>query len=265
MKNFNHFLFLRIRSIIHYLLWHYGSSFFNIILVAEYPKSGATWFSQILSDYLELPHPRNNIPLPQKSILQGHRYYNANSKKMICVVRDGRDNMVSFYHHMYFGTGITSDAVKQKYRMEAPFTNFENVKENMPAYIEYMFTKFKAEGKVFTWSGFVNSYYNKPNIIFIKYEDMQQNTVAAIAELLTKLLNKTPDLEKLSASVKKFSFAEQTKRQKGNEQKGNFLRKGISGDWKNYFSREACEVFDKYAGDELIKLGYEENHNWYIG
>jgi len=32
------------------------------------------------------------------------------------------------------------------------------------------------------------------------------------------------------------------------------LRKGISGDWKNKFSREAKQIFNEYAGKELIQL-----------
>jgi hypothetical protein len=46
------------------------------------------------------------------------------------------------------------------------------------------------------------------------------------------------------------------------ESKGNFLRKGIAGDWKNAFTPEAARVFDAYAGDLLIELGYERDHSW---
>ena len=37
---------------------------------------------------------------------------------------------------------------------------------------------------------------------------------------------------------------------------------GISGDWKNYFTPEAARVFGDYAGDLLIRLGYEPNKDW---
>jgi len=40
------------------------------------------------------------------------------------------------------------------------------------------------------------------------------------------------------------------------------LRKGISGDWKNKFSREAKQIFNEYAGKELIQLGYEVDDSW---
>ena len=47
------------------------------------------------------------------------------------------------------------------------------------------------------------------------------------------------------------------KRNPGEENKHSFLRKGVAGDWKNHFSKEARQVFNKFAGRELIKLGYE--------
>ena len=40
------------------------------------------------------------------------------------------------------------------------------------------------------------------------------------------------------------------------------MRKGIVGDWKNYFNKEAREIFNHYAGDQLIKLGYEKDRSW---
>jgi sulfotransferase family protein len=48
----------------------------------------------------------------------------------------------------------------------------------------------------------------------------------------------------------------------GEENKRSFLRKGVVGDWRNQFSLEAREVFDRYAGEELILLGYEKDRKW---
>ena len=41
------------------------------------------------------------------------------------------------------------------------------------------------------------------------------------------------------------------------------VRKGIVGDWKNYFSREAGEVFDRHCGDVMVRLGYEADRDWW--
>jgi hypothetical protein len=44
--------------------------------------------------------------------------------------------------------------------------------------------------------------------------------------------------------------------------RGSFLRKGVAGDWKNKFDNRACETFDYFAGDKLVKMGYETDRNW---
>ncbi|MDZ7775706.1 MAG: sulfotransferase domain-containing protein [Bacteroidales bacterium] len=68
------------------------------------------------------------------------------------------------------------------------------------------------------------------------------------------------DKNNLNQIIKKYSFNEQKKSLKNNDK--SFLRKGISGDWKNYFSKEACKVFNDFAGKELIKWNYEKDSSW---
>ncbi len=42
------------------------------------------------------------------------------------------------------------------------------------------------------------------------------------------------------------------------ERKNSLMRKGIVGDWKNYFDAESRISTEKYAGCQLISLGYEK-------
>jgi hypothetical protein len=51
-------------------------------------------------------------------------------------------------------------------------------------------------------------------------------------------------------------------RQPGTEDRGSHYRKGIAGDWVNYFNRRHAEVFDDLFGDLLVRLGYEESSSW---
>lgn len=39
-------------------------------------------------------------------------------------------------------------------------------------------------------------------------------------------------------------------------------RKGVVGDWRNYFTRQDGELFHELAGDRLIELGYEKDRSW---
>jgi hypothetical protein len=40
------------------------------------------------------------------------------------------------------------------------------------------------------------------------------------------------------------------------------FRKGVSGDWKNYFTAQHKSVFKEVAGQLLIDLGYEKDMDW---
>jgi hypothetical protein len=40
-------------------------------------------------------------------------------------------------------------------------------------------------------------------------------------------------------------------------------RKGVSGDWLNYFTRRDGEIFHEIAGEQLLQLGFEIDPKWY--
>lgn len=84
-------------------IMNYGfSGVLPLYIVTEYPKSGGSWFSQMLSDCLKVPFPRNEFPKLKSSVMQGHYKYSPRFKNVFCILRDGRDIMVSFYYHSLF-------------------------------------------------------------------------------------------------------------------------------------------------------------------
>ena len=62
--------------------------------------------------------------------------------------------------------------------------------------------------------------------------------------------------------MEEFSFQRQAGRRPGEEGRRSFLRKGVVRDWHNQFSKGARETFDRYAGKELVLLGYEQDSSW---
>ena len=79
----------------------------------------------------------------------------------------------------------------------------------------------------------------------------------------TQWLNMNIEEVIINRAIERFNFKRQSGRKKGSESSDEFLRKGIVGDWKNHFTRESAEVFNFYAGDALIKAGYEKDKKWY--
>lgn len=51
-------------------------------------------------------------------------------------------------------------------------------------------------------------------------------------------------------------------RKAGDEKKNSFLRKGVVGDWRSSFNHDSNQMFAHYAGEQLIKLGYEPDLKW---
>ncbi len=234
--------------------------FLNYVVVTEYPKSGGTWLGLMLAELLGVPFPRNSFPLLQKSIMHGHYLPTLACRKPIVLWRDGRDVMVSWYYHCLFCNEHKNHILVNKVSNELALVDKDDIRTNLPQFIEYCFTR-QSHPK-FSWSEFVNSWIRDESAIFIRYEDLRNDTLSELIRIMTLLDFDLPELSALESVIEKFSFSTMSNRTPGMENKGSFLRKGIVGDWENQFSKEAREVFCEYAGEQLVLLGYEKNSNW---
>ena len=93
------------------------------------------------------------------------------------------------------------------------------------------------------------------------YEGLLQDGKRVVPELLGSL-GLPADEALVDDLIHRSSFKALTGRKRGEESRGRFLRKGVSGDWKNHFSDEDKAVFKEVAGDLLIELGYEQDMDW---
>jgi hypothetical protein len=246
------------------------------VLVVEYPKSGGTWLAQLVSGCLQLPFPRNRYPILNKAIYHSHyqpKYLIDSNKHILWLLRDGRDIMVSsYFHHLVWNDKNRNDPkLVNYYRDRLKFEDYTDIYTNLAEYIEFLFTDKPSKFIFFNYPGDWITYNekwfkaskNNSNVYGIRYEDMLKDTFLEIKKYLdAQFTDLNVSEEQIQKIVDKFSFENQTKRKPGEENTNSFLRKGISGDWKNYFNEEAKEVFKNYAGDLLIKLGYEEDLNW---
>jgi hypothetical protein len=233
-----------------------------LYIVTEYPKSGGTWLAQLLSYYLEVPFPRNQMPKLESSVMHGHLLRTPFMKNVFCLFRDGRDIVVSYYYHTLFKSDKNTDHLVNRTRAACKFENYDDIQANLPEFIRYLFEEEKQGMFHFNWNEFAHSWLDQKKVAYIKYEDMLEDSAAALKEPIEKITGKPVNMERLIEARDKFSFKNQTQRNAGEEDKKSFLRKGISGDWKNHFTKEACEAFNKYAGETLIKLGYEKDNSW---
>ena len=255
---------IRLDALQRLLMNNVFSGTLPLYIVTEYPKCGGTWVAQMLGAYLGVPFPRNERPRFTSCIMHGHYLYTPFMKNVVCVIRDGRDVVVSAYYHMLFPNENNSRYLVERTRGHNPFKNYENITENLPRFIDYLFTAENKRFMHFNWNEFVDSWTDKPNATLVKYEDMLRDAAEAMRPYIEKMTGKEADMKRLRDIQEAFSFKRLSKRGAGEEASGSFLRKGIAGDWKTKFDNASCERFDFYAGANLIKLGYEKDKEWII-
>lgn len=242
----------------------------NTWLAVGYPKSGTVWLSQLMSHVLDLPFVRNpRLPVAMPGVLHGHWGPKRGVPRTVYIVRDGRDVMVSFYHYRlgYMRRLREADGwhgLPDHYRHFAP-KEFDpgDVRKNLSWFIAAEFAT-PSVGRL-SWVDHVMSWTDHPadRVGVVTYEGLLRDPVAELGGALTRLGVSDPDLsEKLSGAVSRFDFKARTGRRRGEAQSGAFLRKGVSGDWRNVFDRNAAEVFETLGGPGLRAMGYETGSTW---
>ena len=229
-------------------------------LVNEYPKSGGSWLAQMLAEALELPNPRRRLPMLRSSMMHGHYLYPGSMRNIVMVWRDGRDVMVSLYFHLVADNAFASPAAKAHSRALLGEVDVSDIRANLPRFIA-----LASEGKLhprFGWGEFQRRWSGHPGVLAeTSYEAMLADAGAELFRLQHALGGKRTEAE-CQAIAARYSFERQARRKPGETDNTSFLRKGIAGDWKNHFSPEAARVFDHYAGEALVALGYEADHSW---
>jgi hypothetical protein len=250
----------KLNGALRYLLVHSGSVLANMLVVNEYPKSGGSWVGEMLSDSLDIPFPRNRLPVLGACILHGHMMHSWNIGKAVVVWRDGRDVLVSQYYHSLFYNDRGNRRLVDQTRADLDFSDYSDIRRNLPVFMEYVYEVKKHPR--FSWKEFGDYWLPRKQFHHVKYESFRSVPVLTLKDLLRNLQCKEPNSDLVEEVVRKHSFEVQSGRKAGEESSTSFLRKGIVGDWKNHFTLESRRKFNEYAGQQLISLGYESDDSW---
>lgn len=174
------------------------------------------------------------------------------------LVRDGRDVCTSGVFHWFNKIPVGHEVSDFERERNAFFTGgSKGFKQNR------FFTDAEITEWAKTWLGPVrlSGYEIGPQKKIIRYEDMLHDLAAVLTELFGFMGLKTK-ADIMEQCLDASSFKAMSGREQGDAKQGAHVRKGISGDWKNYFTRRDGELFHEIAGEELISAGYEADDAW---
>ncbi len=177
----------------------------------------------------------------------------------ISIIRDGRDVLVSRAFHLYNSPEVTKlferipEMAKLLVEFQAdPWFFHKNpdqllchevmVRESVNWWKDHLIADEKAV-----------ELYPKLPIRFVKYEDLHRDTQQERAKLF-EFLNVDPKRAAKIEGHLKPGFEE--------ERPSEFLRKGVVGDWKNYFTDQTKKWFKEQVGEQLIKYDYVKSMDW---
>uniref|UniRef100_A0A8C4PY78 Sulfotransferase n=1 Tax=Eptatretus burgeri TaxID=7764 RepID=A0A8C4PY78_EPTBU len=237
------------------------------VFITTYPKSGTTWMQVLLSlVYVEGDESRvkdiNNfdrapwleammndvLNRKRPRLISSHLPFNLQPRmlregkgKVIHVLRNPKDTLVSFYHFH-------------------KLTKFLESPSDFQTFIEQFI-----DAKVFigSWFNHVRGWYENthPNILHVTYEDMT-NDLDDVIKKVCEFLGKSLTNQQVESVKHHSSFNVMRDNPKTNHskveifdfEKGTFIRKGKVGDWKDYFTVAQSERFDDVYHESMVGL-----------
>jgi hypothetical protein len=245
------------------------SAAYPLYYVIEHPRAGGTWLADMVADALQLPFPKNNLfPLGCTGVLHNHWSWEPRLRNVMYMVRDGRDVAVSLFFYCTRPIRLGADRGMLRYigrrfpYLVVPGADLGDCSGMLPRFIEDWVRR--PYGCRDSWPEHVRSWaLDSTGVVVAGYEELRADTPGVLTRVLREVTGKEPDPRQVQVAVERFTFERQTGRQAGSQDTSNAKRKGIVGDWRNHFSREAGEVFDRHCGEMLMRLGYERDRDWW--
>jgi hypothetical protein len=236
--------------------------------LVSFPRSGNTWTRFLVCNLIDTAHPisfaelESRIPeiyfvpdrklrrFPRPRVIKSHECFDPRYPKIIYIVRDPRDVLISYYEYQLKRRVLSDDC---------------SLDEFLPKFMESAI-----EPKIGSWRDHVASWIGtrggQQNFLLLRYEEMLGNTHAEATKIAT-FLGLDFNLDRIARAVELSSAdrmrklekeqANQWSATKKTRQDKPFVRKAISGDWKTRLSESCVASIEAGWGDLMRSVGYE--------
>lgn len=235
--------------------------------IISYPKSGSTWTRFLVAN---LAHPEETVTfanldrvlpatavasrrqlkkMSRPRILKSHNYFDHRYKRVVYVVRDPRDVVLSEYRF-----NLKGRAIQDGYPIEKFVTRFVNGEIG-----DYGSWKENVASWVATRCG-------SSNFLLLRYEDMVADTAREVAKVAAFLgIHASPEriasvVEKSSADKMRAMEKKESETwvvTKGRRKDIPFVGAATAGGWKSKLPQESIEEIEAAWGNLMTQLGYE--------
>lgn len=233
------------------------------VFLVSYPRSGNTWVRFLLANVIErdteqlidfhsvhsvIPdygireHRQFIEALADPRILKSHSAFDRRFRRVIYLVRDGRDVMVSYYDY------------------ETKHRRFNG------SFQEFLLSSQLPYG---SWADHVQSWLNAreaTDLLVVRYEDLLQDAQPELARMVRFAgIGSTP--ERIERAVRLSAFdqmqkLEETRGRPYGDTGYKFVRRGTAGQWDSAFDETAKTIFKSQANSLLLQLGYADSTDW---
>lgn len=190
--------------------------------------------------------------------------------RVIHIIRDGRDQVVSRMHHAWNKSTDQGGVIEL---MPDEIAKREAFYRDRQAFLdsgEGIFVEEHLRDLAAKWRANVGAAIRygrellEDNYAEVRYEGLLEKPEEEM-ERLFEFLGADTSEEVVNRCVASASFEALSGRERGSEDYTlgwRKRRKGIAGDWNNVFTKRDKEIFKEEAGELLVELGYEQDHNW---
>jgi Sulfotransferase domain len=171
------------------------------------------------------------------------------------IIRDLRDMIISGYFYHLWCPEEWCHRPRPMYGGKSYQELLNSVSQDEGIGLEITRSKWSID-RILNWN------YSNPNFIEVKLEDLSQNQTQVFTDIFHHYGFSSDEMDKALSIIEALSFEKMSGRKRGEEDRKNHFRKGVSGDWENHFTDEHKVLFKETYPGALAKLGYEPDDNW---